>query len=77
MTLSHPNSRQSPEEIENLQQYKNFMNDLSILVEGGWLPPSTLPYDEDLLRHTLGPSPHVAPHRTGSNPDFYFDSEKN
>ena len=40
------------------------------------LPPDTLPYDEDLLRHTLGLSPRVAPHRTGSKPDFYSDSEK-
>ena len=40
------------------------------------MPPDTLPYDEDLLRHTLGLSPRVAPRRTGSKPDFYSDSEK-
>ena len=62
----------SPEELENLEKYNNFMNDLSIRVEGGWLPPDTLPYDEDLLRHTLGLSP-----RTGLNTDFYPDSDRN
>jgi len=53
------------------------MNELSIRVEGGWLPPDTLPYDEDLLRHTLGLSPRVAPNHTGSNTDFYPNLEWN
>ena len=38
------------------------MNDLSTQVEGGWLPIDALPHDEDLLLHTLGLSPHVAPY---------------
>ena len=62
----------SPEELENLEKYNSFMNDLSIRVEGGWLPPDTLPYDEDLLRHTPGLSP-----RTGLNTDFFPDSDRN
>ena len=52
--FSRPNSRYSPEELENLQKYNNFMNDLSVRVEGGWAPPDALPYNEDLLRHILG-----------------------
>ena len=53
------------------------MNELSIRVEGGWLPPDTFPYNEDLLRHTLGLSPRVAPNCTDSNTNFYPDSEWN
>ena len=64
-------SRHSADKLENLQKYNNFMNDLSIRVEGGWLPPDTLPYDEDLLYHTLGLSHHVAPPLKSSNPEFY------
>jgi len=77
VALSRPNSRHSPEELEKLHKYKNFMNNLSTRAEGGWLPPNTLLYDEDLLRHTLRLSPRVAPYRTGSNTDFYPDSERN
>jgi len=62
----------SPEELENLEKYNGFMNDLSIRVKGGWLPPNTPSYDEDLLCHTLGLSPRI-----GSNTDFYPDSDKN
>ena len=64
-------SRHSADKLENLQKYNNFMNDLSIRVEGGWLPPDTLPYDEDLLYHNLGLSHHVAPPLKSSNPEFY------
>ena len=50
------------------------MNNKSIRMEGGWPLPDTLPYDEDLLRQTLGLSPRVAPNCTGLNTDFYPDS---
>ena len=50
------------------------MNNKSIRMEGGWPLPDTLPYDEDLLRQTLGLSPRVAPNCTGSITDFYPDS---
>ena len=56
----------SPEELENLDKYNNFMNEFSSRAEGGWLPSDRLPYDEDLLRHTLGLTP-----REKSNVEFY------
>ena len=62
----------SIEELKNLERYNDFMNDLSIRVEEGWLPSDTLPYDEDLLRHTLGLSPW-----TKSDTEFYPESDKN
>ena len=66
-----------PKELKNLDKYNSFMRDLSVRVEGGWFPPDTLPYDEDLLRHTLGLSACVAPNCTSSNINFYPDSEWN
>ena len=62
----------STEELKNLERYNGFMNDLSVRVEGGWSPLDSLPYDEDLLRHTLGLSPRI-----GLNCDFYPDSDRN
>jgi hypothetical protein len=61
----------SPEEHDNLDKYNKFINEFSVLIEGGWSPADTIPYDEDLLRHTLGLSPRVK-----SNEDFYPDSDQ-
>jgi len=47
------------------------MNEFSVRFEGGWLPPNTIPYNEVLLRHTLGLSPRVK-----SNEEFYPDSDQ-
>ena len=47
----------SPKERDNLEKYDKFINELSVRIEGGWFPADTLPYDENLLRHTLGLSP--------------------
>jgi len=47
----------SPKERDNLEKYDKFINELSVQIKGGWIPAGTLPYDEDLLRHTLGFSP--------------------
>jgi len=69
--FSRPNSRYSPEELENLQKYNNFMNDLSVRVEGGWAPPDALPYNEDLLRQTLGLSSRVK-----TRDEFYPNSDQ-
>ena len=55
-----------PEEIEYLDKYNSFMNEFSVRVEGGWSPLDKLPYDEDLLRHTLRLSPQAE-----SNVEFY------
>ena len=44
------------------------MNELLVRNEGGWPPPNTLPYYEDLLRFTLGLSPRVK-----SSEEFYPD----
>ena len=41
------------------------------------MPPDILPYDEDLLRHTLGSSTHPTPFHTGSNTSSYSNSERN
>ena len=47
----------SPKERDNLEKYDKFINKLSVRIEGRWFPAGTLPYDEDLLRYTLGLSP--------------------
>jgi len=36
----------SPEEHNNLDNYNKFMNEFSVRIEGGWLPPDTLPFEE-------------------------------
>ena len=61
----------SPEERVNFDNYNKFINELSVRIEGGWSPADTIPYDEDLLRHTLGLSPRVK-----SNEEFYPDSDR-
>jgi hypothetical protein len=61
----------SPEEHDNLDKYNEFINKLSVRIEGGWSPAETLPYDEDLLRLTLGLSP-----RLKTNEKFYPDSDQ-
>ena len=43
----------SSEERENLDIYDKFINELSVRIEGGWPLVDHIPYDEDLLRHTL------------------------
>ena len=53
------------------------MNDFSVRVEGGWAPLDALPYDEDLLRHTLRLSTRANPFCTGSNTGSYSNSERN
>ena len=47
------------EEKDNLDKYNEFINELSVRIEGGWTPADHVPYDENLLRHTLGFSPRV------------------
>ena len=49
----------SSEKQDNLDKYNKFINELSVRIEGGWPPADQIPYDEDLLRHTLGFSPRV------------------
>ena len=49
----------SPEKHGNLDKYNKFINDLSVRIEGGWLPVAYIPHDEDLLRHTLRFSPRI------------------
>ena len=49
----------SSEENDNLDKYDEFINELSVRVKGGWTPADHVPYNEDLLRHTLGFSPRV------------------
>ena len=61
----------SLEERDNLDKYNQFINELSVRIEGGWSPTDTLPYDEDLLRLTLGLSP-----RDKTNQEFYPDSDQ-
>jgi len=61
----------STEERDNLNRYDKFMNEFSVRIEGGWPPADTLPYDEDLLRHTLGLSP-----RNKSSNEFYLDPDQ-
>jgi len=61
----------SPKERINLDNYNKFINEFLVRIEGGWSPADTIPYDEDLLRHTLGLSPCVK-----SNEEFYPDSDQ-
>ena len=61
----------SPEERDNLLKYNQFINEFSVRSEGGWSPENTLPYDEDLLRFTLGFSPRVK-----TNEELYPDSDQ-
>ena len=61
----------SPEERDNLDKYNQFINELSVRIEGGWSPADTLPYDEDLLRPTIGLSPRIK-----TNKEFYPDSDQ-
>ena len=49
----------SSEENDNLDKYDEFINELSVRVEGGWPPVDHIPHDEDLLWHTLGLPPRV------------------
>ena len=49
----------SSEKWNNLDKYNKFINDLLVLVEGGWPPADHIPHDENLLRHTLGLPPRV------------------
>jgi len=49
----------SSEEKDNLDKYDEFINELLVRNEGGWLPADHVPYDEDLLRHTFGLSPRI------------------
>ena len=51
------------------KKYNQFINELAVRIEGGWSPADTIPYDENLLRHTLGFPPQV-----NSNIEFYPDS---
>jgi hypothetical protein len=52
-----------------LDKYIEFINELSVRIEGGRSPADILPYDEDLLRLTLRLSLRV-----NSNTEFYPDS---
>jgi len=61
----------SLEERDNLEKYNRFMNELSVRFKEGWLPRNTLPYDKNLLRHTLGLSPQVK-----SNEELYSNSDQ-
>jgi len=66
----------SPKERDNLEKYDKFINELSIRIEGGWFPANTLPYDEDLLRHTLGLSPDLDQVLKGNRLALQPDSDK-
>ena len=61
----------SPEECDNLDKYNQFINELSIRIEGRWSPADTFPYDEDLFRFSLGLSPQVK-----TNEEFYSNSDQ-
>ena len=54
-----------------MDKYNQFINELSVRIEGGWSLADTLPYDEDLLRLTLGLSPRVK-----TNEEFYPASDQ-
>jgi len=58
-------------EHDNLDKYNKFINELSVRIKGGWPPADYIPYDEDLLRHTLGLSP-----RAKTDKEFYPDSNQ-
>jgi hypothetical protein len=49
----------SSEKWDNLDEYDKFINEHSVRIESGRPPADHTPYDEDLLRHTLGFSPRV------------------
>ena len=49
----------SSEKRNNLDKYNKFINELSVRIEGGWPLADHIPYDEDLLRHTLIFSPQI------------------
>ena len=61
----------SSEELDNLDKYNQFINELAVRIEGGWSPADTLPYIENLLRLTLGLSP-----QDKTNEEFYPDSDQ-
>jgi len=61
----------SPKERNNLDKYNKFINEFSVRIEGGWSLADNLPYDEALLRLTLGLSPRVK-----TNEEFYPDSDQ-
>ena len=66
----------SPKERNNLERYDKFINELSVRIEGGWFPANILPYDEDLLRHTLGLSPNSDQVHKGNQLALQPDSDK-
>ena len=66
----------SSKERDNLEKYDKFINELSVRIEGGWFPANTLPYDEDLLRHTLGLSPDLDQVLKGNRLALQPDSDK-
>ena len=39
----------SSEEKDNWDKYDEFINELSVRIEGGWTPADHIPFDEDLL----------------------------
>jgi hypothetical protein len=61
----------SPKERDNLEKCNKFINELSVRIEGGWPPADYIPYDEDLLRHTIGLSPRVK-----TDKESYPDSDQ-
>ena len=63
--------KNSTEKRDNLDKYDKFLNELSVRIEGGWPPPDHIPYDEDLLRHTLGFTSRVKPDKK-----LYPDSDQ-
>ena len=70
-----PHESDPAEEFENLQNYKEHLNDIAIRLEGGLPLTDSFPYDEDLLHYTFELYPRVAPHYRGSEPEFYPNSE--
>ena len=61
----------SPKERDNLDKYNKFVNEFLVRTEGRWSPADSIPYDEGLLRHTLGFSPRVK-----TDEEFYPDSDQ-
>ena len=49
----------SSEKRDNLDKYDKFINKLSVQIEGRWPPADQIPYDGDLLRHTLRLPPRI------------------
>jgi len=58
-------------ELTEWSNDNQFINEFLVRSEGGWSPENTLPYDEDLLRFTLGFSPRVK-----TNEELYPDSDQ-